>query len=155
MRLLIGGPVRAWMCFWPAKTTKKLELFEMHTCVLPGNQIWFRHKWRKLVTSSLLLHCIDGYSCLRYWNEFYSAVFQVLDWSFLVLHFDGNVCKWIPKVIWPRMDWFCGFLLEKGLLRWLNICMDWNLQELLNFFSFLTTSIFSMLKLRGILVCSS
>ena len=21
---------------------------------------------------------------------------QVLDWSFLVLHFDGNVCSWIP-----------------------------------------------------------
>ena len=23
--------------------------------------------------------CIDGYSCLRYRNEFFSAVFQVLD----------------------------------------------------------------------------
>ena len=41
--------------------------------------------------------------------SFFSAVFQVLDWSFLVLHFDGNVCNWIPKVIWPRMDWFWGF----------------------------------------------
>ena len=37
--------------------------------------------------------------------SFFSAAFQVLDWSFLVLHFDGNVCNWIPKVIWPRMDW--------------------------------------------------
>ena len=36
--------------------------------------------------------------------SFFSPVFQVLDWSFLVLHFDGNVCKWIPKVIWPWMD---------------------------------------------------
>ena len=67
---------------------------------------------------------------------FFSAVFQVLDWSFLVLHFDGNVCNWIPKVIWPRMDWFWGFLLENGFFRWLNICMDWNLQELLNCCSF-------------------
>ena len=60
------------MCFWPAKTRKNVELFEMHTCHWPGAQIWFRHKWRKLVTASLLLQCIVGYSCLRYWNEFFS-----------------------------------------------------------------------------------
>ena len=69
----------------------------------------------------------------------FPAVFQVLGWIFLVLHFDGNVCNWIPKVIWPRMDWFWGFLLENGFFRWLHICMDWNLQELLNCYSFLTT----------------
>ena len=117
------------MWFWLAKTRKNLEFFEMHTCHWPGAQIWFRHKWRKLVTASLLLHCIHGYSCLRCWNEFFSAVFQVLDWNFLVLHFDGNVCNWIPKVIWPRMDWFWGFLLENGFFRWLHICIDWNLQN--------------------------
>ena len=71
--------------------------------------------------------------------SFFSAVFQVLDWSFLVLHFDGNVCNLFSRVIWPRMDWFWGFLLENGFLRWLHICMDWNLQELLNCYSFLTT----------------
>ena len=60
--------------------------------------------------------------------SFFSAVFQVLDWSFLVLHFDGNVCNWIPKVIWPRIDWFWGFLLENGFFRRLHICIDWNLQ---------------------------
>ena len=104
------------MCFWPAKTRKNLELFEMHTCQWPGAQMWFRHKWGKLVTAFLLLDCIGWYSCLRYWNEFFAAVFQVLDWSFLVLHFDGNVCNWIPKVIWPRMDWFWGFFVGKCLL---------------------------------------
>ena len=127
------------MCFWPAKTRKVLEFFEMHTCLWPGAQIWFRHKWRKLVTASLLLLCIGGYSCLRYWNEFFSAVFHVLDWSCLVLHFDGNVCNWIPKAIWPLMGWFWGFLLENGFFRWLHICMDWNLLELLSCYSFLTT----------------
>ena len=59
------------MCFWHAKTRKNLELFEMHTCHWPGAQIWFRHKWRKLVTDSLSLHCIDWYNCPRYWNEFF------------------------------------------------------------------------------------
>ena len=64
------------MCFWPPKTRKNLELFEMHTCHWPGAQIWFRHKWRKLVTASLLLNCIDEYSCLRYWIEFFQLCFR-------------------------------------------------------------------------------
>ena len=115
------------MCFWPAKARKNLELFEMHTCLWSGAQICFRDKWRNLVSAFLLLHCIDGYSGLRYWNELFSAVFQVLDWRFLVLHFDWNVCNWIPKVIWPRMNWFWGFLLENGffvdfLSVWTELC---------------------------------
>ena len=32
------------------------------------------------------------------------------------------------------------FLLQNGFFRWLHICMDWNLQELLNRYSFLMTS---------------
>ena len=129
------------MCFWPAKTRKNLELFETHTCHWSGAKRWFRYNWRKLVTASFLFDCIDWCSCLRFWDEFFSAVFQVLDWSVLVLHFDGNVCDSIPKVIWPRMDWLCGFLLQSGFLCWLYICMDWR-QELLNCYSFLTTSFF-------------
>ena len=74
--------------------------------------------------------------------SFFSAVFQVLDWSFHVLHFDGKVCKWIPEMIWPRMDQFWGFLFTNGFFRWLHICMDRNLQELLNCYSFLTISVF-------------
>ena len=75
-------------------------------------------------------------------KSFFSAMFQVLDWSFLVLHFDGNVCNWIPKVIWTRMDWFWVFLLGKGFFRRLHIFMDWNLQEVLNFCSSLKRSNF-------------
>ena len=74
--------------------------------------------------------------------RFFSAVFQVLDWSFLVLHFDGNVCNWIPKLIWSRRDWFWGFLLETGFFSRLHICMYLNVQELLNCCSFLRKSIF-------------
>ena len=142
------------MCFWPAKTSRNLDLFEMHTCLWLGAQMWFRHKWRKLVAASHSLHCIGGYSCLRYWNEFFSAVFHVLDWTFLVLRFHRNVCNWILKVIWPRKDWFCGFLLKTDFFRWLVMCMDWNLQEMFNCYSFFTTSIFLIFSLRGILVCS-
>ena len=143
----VTAPARWWPCACLKcvsglrrleKTLKFLRCIYVIELVLKCG--W--HKWRKLVTASLLLNCIDGYSCLRYWSEFFSAVFQVLDWSFLVLHFYGNVCNWIPKVIWPQMDWFWGFLLENGFFRWLHICIEWNLQEMLNCYSFLTTSIF-------------
>ena len=142
------------ICVWPAKTRKNLELFEMHTCHWPGAQIWFRHKWRKLATASLLLFCIDWYGCLRYWNEFFPAVFQVLDWSFLVLLFDGNVCNWIPKVIWPRMDWFWVFCWELAsvvdlISVWTESCKRCSIV-----FLFWRHQIFSMFRLRGILVCS-
>ena len=113
MHLIVGGPARTWNVFpaWDGKTRKNLELFEMHSCHWPGAGIWLRHK-RKTVTASLSLHCIDGYKSFRYWNEVFYAVFQVLGWSFLVVHLDGSVCIWIPKVIWPWMDWFCGFLYK-------------------------------------------
>ena len=74
MHLLVGALRVPEMCFWPAKTRKNLELFQMHTCHWPGAQIWFRHKWRKQVTASLLLDCNDWYSWLRCWNEFFSCV---------------------------------------------------------------------------------
>ena len=73
--------------FWPAKTRKKLELFQMHTCLWPCAQIWFRYKWRNLVTASLLLHCNDGYSYRRYWNEFFQLcfMFQIEVFSYCTL----------------------------------------------------------------------
>ena len=47
----------------------------MHTCLWSGAQIRFRHKRSNLVTASLLLPCIDGYSYRGYWNwVFFSCV---------------------------------------------------------------------------------
>ena len=142
------------MCFWPAKTRKNLELFEIHTCLWPGAQIWFRHEWKNLEAASLLLHCIDRYSHWRYWNGFFSALFHVLDWSFL-LHFDGKLCNWILKVIWPRMDWFWVFFccemafFVDFISVWTEVCKNCSFVVL-----FRRHQIFSMFSLRGILVCS-
>ena len=140
------------MCFRPGLTRKELELFQMHTCLWPGAQVWFRRKWSKLVTAFPSLRCIDRCECFRYLNEVFYAVFRFLDWSFLVLHFDGNVCHWIRKVIWPWTEWLWGFCskmasfvdfislrTEIGSSCWIVI--------------FLKTSIFSMFSLRGVLVC--
>ena len=142
------------MCFWPAETRKNLEVFEMNTCLWPGAQICFKHKWRKLFTASLLLHCFDGYSCFRYGKEFFSAAFQVLDWIFLVLLFDWNVCNWISKDIGQRMDWFWGFSFENGFFVdfisvWTEICKKCSIV-----IHFCRHQFFSMFRLRGLLVCS-
>ena len=82
--------------------------------------------------------------------RFFAAVFHVLVWSFLLLHFDGNVCNWIPKVIWSRMDWFWRFSMWIGFFQWFQICMNWNLQELLNCFHLLSTSIFFVVQFEGL-----
>ena len=58
------------ICFWPAKTRKNFELFEMHTWHWLGAHMWFRHKWRKMVTASFLLYCFDRFGWFRYWHEF-------------------------------------------------------------------------------------
>ena len=155
MHLLVGGPVRAWNVFLAGETRKNLELCKMLTCLWPGAQIWFRHKWGKLVTASLLLDFTDWYSWLRCWNEFFSAVFQVLDWSFLVLHFDGNVCNWGPKVIWPRRDWFWKFFVGNLLLSMTSYLCRLKSARIAQLLLLVADiNFFSMFSLRGILVCS-
>ena len=67
------------MCLWPAETRKSLNFLRcIHVIdlVLKHGSDINEGNW---LETSLLLHCIDGYSCLRYWNEFFSVVFQVLD----------------------------------------------------------------------------
>ena len=130
------------ICFWPAKTRKNLEIFEMHTCHWPGAQIWFTHKWRKLVRSSFLLHCIDWFYCLRYWNAFFSSCdlgsrleFSIAFWrKRLQLDSKGDLAT---------NGLILDFLLENGFFRWPIICMDWSLQKLLNSFLLTTSSSFN------------
>ena len=130
------------MCFWPAKTRKSLIflrcIYVIDLVLKYGSDI-NEGNWLQLL---FYFNVLIGIVASVMGMSFFSAVFQVLDWSFLVLHFYGNVCNWIAKVIWPRMDWFWSFLLENGFFRWLHICMEWNLQEMLNFYCFLTTSNF-------------
>ena len=86
--------------------------------------------------------------------SFFSAAFYVLDWSFLLLHFDGNVCNWIPKMIWPRMDWFWGFFVGKWLLSSTSYLCGLKSARIAAFYLFWRHQIFSIFSLRGILVCS-
>ena len=135
----------------------------MQICHSLGAQRWFRHKTKKPVTASLLLHCIDGCCCSGYENELCDAVFQVSDWSFLVLNSNGNVCHWIPKVIWPRMDRFwvsCSkmapflFFVQKWIISFTSNLYVLKSARIAHLLFFLMTSRFSTFTLRGILVCS-
>ena len=140
------------MCFWPAKTSKNRELFEMHTCLWPGAQMWFRHKWRKLVTASLLLFCFGGYSYRRYWNEFLFSCVSCLRLKF------SSIALWRKRLqLDPKsnlttngliLGFFVGFFVA-FLSVWTEICNNCSLV-----FLFRRHQIFSIFSLKGILVCS-
>ena len=57
----------------------------MDTCLRPGAEMLFRHKWRNVDTVSLLLPCIGECRCFVCWKEFLSSADQGVGWSFLVL----------------------------------------------------------------------
>ena len=114
------------MCLWPANTRKKLYFFEMHTClwlVLKYGSDINEGNWLQLLFYFLVLM---GIVTAKFGIGFLKAVFHVSDWSFL-LHFDGNLCNWIPKVIWPRKDWFWVFCFNMASFFdfssvWTEIC---------------------------------
>ena len=143
------------MCFWPATTRQNLEFFEMHTCLWPGAQLGFRHKWWKLVTASLLLHCNDWYSCPRYWNEFFFSCVSCFRLKF------SRFALWRKRLqLDSRSDLatngpILGFLSSKMasfydfISLWSQIRKDCSIV-----ISFWRHHYFSMFSLRGILVCS-
>ena len=66
------------MCFWPAKTRKNRELFEMHTChdlVLKYGSDINEGNWLKLLFYFIVLM---GIVASVIGLSFFSAVFQVL-----------------------------------------------------------------------------
>ena len=87
----------------------------MPTRQWPGAQIWFRHRWRKLVTASLLLHYIGGFSCLRYWNEFFQVCSRFYIEVFSYCSLTETYAIAFPK--WFDNEWIdFGFFVGKWLL---------------------------------------
>ena len=143
MDMLVGGPGRAWNVFLACENQKKslnfLRCIHVIDLELKYGSDKNERNWLQLLFYFIVLKSVIA-SVIG--MSFFSAVSQVLNRRFLVLNFDGKVCKWIPELIWPRMGWFCCILLGSAFLCWLHICMDWYLHELLSCFSFLTTSNF-------------
>ena len=120
-------------CFSAAKTRTKLDIFEMHTSLGPGAQKLLRPKclnegdWIQLpfifAVLVKIIASLVGMSLFHLW-----VTFQ-LKFSRIAL---------LQKRL--KMDSKTDFTSK--MFRRLHICIDWNLHKLLNFYSFLTTSIF-------------
>ena len=143
------------VCFRPAKPGKKVELFEIRTCLWPSAPMLFRHNLLKLDAAFLSLLCIHRYSCLRCWNDFFLTVFYVLDWNFFLLLFAETfaigfqICfdhKWIKFGVLFLISGFIGwfwFWIDKNLQKFWNLCLIWR------------HKVFSTTSFRVIPVCCS
>ena len=141
------------MCFWPGNTRKNLNFLR---CIHVFDLVlkFCSDKWKKLSTASILLLCIVGYSCLGYWKDFFSSMCQDLGWSFLAMQCYGSVCNWNPKLIWARLRIFRIFCCNMRhfidfISTFTETCMNCS-----NVILFWRHQIFSIVSLRGIVVCS-
>ena len=98
--------------------------------------------------------CIDGYSCFRYWNEFFELCFrfyiEVFSYCTFTETFANRFQKWFDDkwivfmVFWWKMASVADFRSV-----WNKICKECSIVIL-----FWRYQISSMFSLRGILVCS-
>ena len=157
MHLLVGGPARAWIVFLACEEYKKtlnfLRCIHVFDLVLKYGSDINEGNWLQVLFYFIVL---KGVNTVVVGIGFFSALLRVLGWSFLLLHFDGNVCNWIPKVIWPRMDWFWFFFVGKWLLSSILYLYEVNsLRDAQLLFYFDKVNFFSVFRVTGILVCSS
>ena len=97
------------MSFWPAKPRQKWFFFRsvlVFDLVLKYCSDINESNWLQLLLCfPVLMSIVASSSGISFFR-----VFQLLVWSFLLMHFYGNVCIWFPKLIWSRMDWFWIFV---------------------------------------------
>ena len=115
-----------WNVFLACEDWKNSWIFWDAYLSWPGAQIWFRHKWGKLVTASLLLDCIDWYRCPRYRNEFFFSCVSGFRMKFsliLMQTFAIGFQKWFGReginfgFFWSKMSSFVNFISV-----WTEIC---------------------------------
>ena len=109
------------------------------------------HKWKELVTASLLLHCIGGYSCLCYLNEIFLSCVPGFRLKFSRIALWGKRLQLDSKSYLPTNGLILGFFVGKWILP--LTCYQYGLQsgriaQLLlffddfNFFQFLVWGVF-------------
>ena len=141
------------MCFWPAKTTKKSDFFEMHTSLGPGAQKLLWHKWGRWIDLplifALLVKMVEsfvGLSLFHLWVTFQVEVFAYCN---LGETFENGFQNWFDHdcvifgVFCCNMHRFVDFISA-----WTEICMNRSVVVL-----FWRHQSFSIVSLRGILVC--
>ena len=141
------------MYFWPKMARKKLDFFEMHSCLWTGARVCFRHKWKTGYSFS--------FTSLFWWVW----LIPLKEWVFSSFVSDFwlkflRIALWRKRLQLSSENHFTenglilGFLFANGFFGWFEIFMGWNLQELLNCYSIGWHRHFSMFTWRGILVCS-
>ena len=114
-------PHARWWPYWCQKCASGLRRLEKIWTRWDAYMCWtlcsnvVQTQMREIGYNSFSPHCVCKNSCILNWDELFSSVGQFLGWSYLVLHFYGNVCYWIPKLFWPRLDWF-GFFVGISLI---------------------------------------
>ena len=110
----VSGVINAYACWWPCaclkcgsglrsleKTLDFLRCKLVFDWVLKYGSDINEANWLQPLFCFLVL---VGTVASVIGISFFSAVFQALDGSSLILHYDGNVCNWISKVILPSME---------------------------------------------------
>ena len=141
------------MCYWPAKTRKNLEILRcihVFDLVLTYGSDQNEGNWLQLLFYFIVLM---GIVASIIWMSFFSCIL-ILDWTFVVLHFDGAFAIGFQKLF--GHEWVIFGVSLVGLCPVLSTsCVHGlNLDELLNCFSFWWYQVFSIVSSRGILVCS-
>ena len=115
------------MSFWPLKTRENIEHFEMHTCLWPGPQICFRHKWRNwlhllfyFIVLIGIVASVIGMSLFQLCSGFYIEVFSYCN---LTETFAIWFQKWFGRE-WIDFGVFCWKMASSVdlLSLWTKFC---------------------------------
>ena len=144
------------VCFWPAKNGRNLislrcihvlDLLLLKFCSDINEEISIQVLFHFTVLVNIVASFI-GTSYFHLWVGFWVEVFSYCT-------FNGNVCNWLPKLIWPRMHCFWSFLTGICLVSSFPYRQGLKSARIAQvFFFFLRHQIFSIVSLMGILVCS-
>ena len=143
--MLDGGPAGAGNLFLTCEDYKKFEPFETHTNFGSGAQILFRHKWGKLDTLLFFFYCVGALLIGMSFCNCGSGFSLMLSRIALL----RKLLKLDSITVLTTNGLFGSLLLEYASFRPRLICVDWNLQESLNFFPLLTTSSFFLKFFEG------
>ena len=142
------------MFFWLAKIRKSLSFLR---CISVSDLLlkYCSDMKETGYSFSFFLHCVDGYSCLVYWNEFFfnlcfSFRIDVLSSCCVTKTFAIGIRTWFDP------DWFNFGVSCRNMPRfvdviyaWTDVCMSCSILILFGRYQ-----IFSIVSLREFLVCS-